>query len=251
MRFRLTLAVLLWGTALSATSHPDSLFQAANAFYAEGNYDAAIALYDSLLQQGWEAPELHYNLGNAWFRKQRLGPAILHYERGLLLAPGDADLRHNLAVARSHCQDDFGTLSEFFLHRIWRSLLEALRADTWALIGLGLFWLGAAGLVLWLLGPSRIWRKRGFLAGSALLLLSVLPFSLAASRAALERHSGAGIILVESVPLRSSPDEISQTVVLLHEGTRVRLLSELGEWRKVRLSDGREGWLPQGTFEEI
>ena len=251
MSFRLLFAAFLWSAPLSASPPPDSLFHTANDFYSEGNYDAAIALYDSLLQMGWEAPELHYNLGNAWFRKQRLGPAILHYERGLLLAPGDADLRHNLAIARSHCQDDFGTLSEFFLHRIWNNLLRALRADTWAIIALSLFWLGAAGLVLWQVGGSRSWRKRGFVLGCAFLLLSVLPFSLAAGRAALERHSGAGIILLESVPLRSSPDEISEAVVLLHEGTRVRLLSELGQWQKVRLSDGREGWLPKSAFEEI
>ena len=50
-------------------------------------------------ESGLESGELHYNLGNAWFRLGELGPAILHYERARRSMPRDDDLAANLALA--------------------------------------------------------------------------------------------------------------------------------------------------------
>ncbi len=71
--------------------------------YDDGDYEAAAAVWRTLLEEeaaGLDRAVLHYNLGNAEFRNGRLGRAMLHWERTLLLRPGDDDALANLALAR-------------------------------------------------------------------------------------------------------------------------------------------------------
>ena len=58
--------------------------------------------------RAWRRPILEFNLGDAYFRKGAVGPAIWAFERALALDPGDEDARYNaeqarkLATARAH-----------------------------------------------------------------------------------------------------------------------------------------------------
>lgn len=225
--------------------------QTANKAYEQGDFAQAAALYDSLLSEGYELAELHYNLGNAYFRQDQLGKAILHYERALILAPGDADALHNLAFAKQHTLDDFEEVPGFFLRVWWHRLCDLTTSSAWAILAIVLWVGGFGGLAVWQLSRVRRIRKTGFIAGIVLLVLSVLPLSLALSRAAYERHSGRAVILDATASLRSAPDEAGTQLLLLHEGTEIDLLEKLGDWKKVRLPNGEEGWLPVTCLEEI
>jgi len=82
-------------------------------------------------------------------------------------------------------------------------------------------------------------------------LVSLLPLSLALSRAAIEQHSGRAVILTPVASLRSAPDKAGTELLMLHEGTEIDMLEMLGDWEKVRIPNGEEGWLPLTDFEEI
>ncbi|MCH7991953.1 MAG: hypothetical protein IIC35_06005, partial [Gemmatimonadetes bacterium] len=54
-----------------------------------------------------------------------------------------------------------------------------------------------------------------------------------------------GVILVESVAVRSAPSRDDDlTLFEVHEGTRVRVDQRTGAWAEVVLDDGKVGWVP-------
>ena len=230
---------------------PGERMRAANDAFQSKQYQSAVEMYEALRGEGLSSAVLYYNLGNSYYRLGALAPAILNYERALLLRPRDRDTRHNLEVARAQLQDELEVLPEFFLLRWWRGLAFAFSATAWSVIGLLLLWLGIGGLVMWLFAGDRRQKVRGFVAGLILLTLCLLPFTLAFSRISLQQHSRTAIVMAPEIELRSAPDPESAEVLTIHEGLKVDLLDQISDWYKVRLQNGEEGWLPQTVVEEI
>ena len=73
-------------------------FQAAENAYASGLYQNAIDLYEQLIAEPFNQPELYFNLGNAAYKKGDLALAIKSYRRAQYLAPTDPDIRANLRL---------------------------------------------------------------------------------------------------------------------------------------------------------
>ncbi|MCR9290250.1 MAG: tetratricopeptide repeat protein [Bacteroidetes bacterium] len=226
-------------------------FQEANNFYQSKQYSKAIEVYEGILTQGEYSAELYYNAGNAYFRNGNLGKAIVNFERALLEDPGNEDIQYNLKIANENRIDEIDILQPFFLKQWWISLREMGSEGFWSGLGLLFLWLGVGGIVLWLIGQERTQKKKGFFVGIILLILSILPFSLASSRSKFEDNSEKAILISESIYLKSGPDDASTDILKIHEGLKVNLLDKIGEWHKVKLSNGEEGWLPEGVLEEI
>lgn len=230
---------------------PLELLHDSNEAYRGKAYREAIEGYEALAAAGYRSEALFYNLANSYYRIGALGRARLNYERARLIDPDDKDLLHNLAVLRREQADALEAIPEFFLLRWWKNTRRLLGEAGWSVSGLLLLWAGCGGLVLWLLGQKRSHRKWGFLIGIGLILLSVLPFSLAASRQAAVRNSDIAVVLTTEVVLRSAPDPQSKPILTIHEGLAVGLLDRIGEWYKVRLSNGEQGWLPMSSLERV
>ncbi len=246
-----SLAPALFFLVAGAFGQADGRFQQANDAFQKNDFKKAIQLYEQLADAGYASPELEYNLGNAWYRLDSPGRAILHYERASLLAPGDKDIRYNLNLVRRQLEDEIEPLPEFFLSHWWKKGRMALSSTAWGAVALALSWAGFIGLILWQLGKTRETRKKGFLAGLILLVLGVLPFSLALSRLSFEKNTGQAIVLEKTASLRSAPDEAGTEIFLLHEGAKVSLSEQLSGWWKVRLANGETGWLEAKVMEKI
>ncbi|MGB2050149.1 MAG: SH3 domain-containing protein, partial [Flavobacteriaceae bacterium] len=51
---------------------------------------------------------------------------------------------------------------------------------------------------------------------------------------------------------KSEPNLKSETVFILHEGAKIQILeSYKKEWSKIKLIDGKSGWLPNEAFKEL
>ena len=112
-------------------------------------------------------------------------------------------------------------------------------------------WVGLGGLIMWLFGVTRERKKQGFIAGLCFLLLSFIIYFLANSQANFEKNSQLAIVLDKKIELKNGPDKESSAVLEIHEGLKITLLDQIGDWYKVKLSNGDQGWLPVGSFEEI
>lgn len=232
-------------------ANPQAQFEAANAAYQKGDFLSAIDNYEQVLETGSFSEEVYYNLGNAYFKTDQLGKAILNYERAALNAPNDEDIQFNLAIANAKKVDDIGTIGKFFVTEWWQGLHKMFGSGIWGGLTILSLWAGIAGFVLWLLGESRDRKKQGFIGGIVLTLLSILLYFVASSQANFENNSGQAIVLANKVALKNGPDKISTEVMEIHEGLKVELLDQIGDWYKVKLSNGDQGWLPLGSLEEI
>ena len=249
-KYVLTLSFLMLGLMLRA-ENVEARLDSANTAYKNNNFAVAKELYESILAEGYESEIVYYNLGNSYYREGQKGRAILNYERALKLDSDDEDTLHNLKVARRSLLDNLEVLPSFFLSRWWDGMRKAMSAGAWAAVGLLLLWIGIGGIILWIWGTSRARKKLGFVLGIIMLLLSVLPFSLANSRRAYEQHTGYAILMEDEIALRSAPDANSTDILLIHEGLKVAVLDVIGDWYKVKLENGEQGWLPRESVEEI
>ncbi|MEO1258760.1 MAG: tetratricopeptide repeat protein [Bacteroidota bacterium] len=228
----------------------EELFQKANEAFQNNNFKEAIKLYEQIGAMNFQSTELEYNLGNAYFREKNIGKAILHYERALLISPGDEDVIHNLSLVRDQVSGR-DALPAFFLTAWWRNTRMALSSGVWGTLALVLWWLGCGGLCLWLFGKTREWRKLGFWVGVAGITLSLLPVSLAWSRMAFEENTRQAIIMQDQTTLKSAPDDAGSAILNLNEGEKIDLLDQLGGFWQVRLANGEKGWVSLEKVEEI
>lgn len=223
----------------------------ADSAYVQGNYQQAVALYDSLLSNG-VSPELYYNLGNAYYRLDDITHAILNYERALELAPGDNDIRFNLQMARSKTIDKIVPESEMFFVTWYHSLVNMASVDGWAVIALTMLSL-AIMLVLLYLFAGAVWvRKIGFFGAFFALILFIISNLFAWQQKQAHIDNKGAIIIESAVPVKSTPAENGTDLFILHEGTKVTIIdNSMREWKEIRVADGKQGWLETKQIENI
>ena len=223
-------------------------FDAANAAYADGRYEEAAAIYQSLLDEQPDAT-LYYNLGNTRFKQGELAQAILNYERALRLKPNYKDAQYNLAFAQSRITDNI-VEQDFFLSSWARTVRNNLSERTWWSISIGLFICALIALLLFLLGRELWLRKTAFHVAWIALLFSLIAGLNAGSLHQRNTLRNEAIITQGVVNVKSSPDRSGTDLFTIHEGTKVTIRETLGEWVNVRVGSN-EGWMKSGYLERI
>ena len=228
----------------------ESLTQA-NEAYAQEDYIKAIELYEQTAREHGVSSDLYYNLGNAYYKHNEFAKAILNYERALLLNPGDEDARFNLDMANTRIVDKIDPVGRFFLSVWFDSLRSFLSSNTWAVIGVVTFLLFIVGCYLYLFSRVVVVKKIGFFGGIVILLISIMANWFAWGLSDKVENRDAAIVFAPTVSVKSSPAESGTDLFVLHEGTKVLIMSKVGEWFEVKISDGNRGWLPASTIEII
>jgi len=231
-------------------SSAEQLIKKANDFYAKKQYDNALIVYLQVLDQGLEAPELYYNIGNVYFRKGEIAKAILFYERAYRLDPTNDKIKYNLDFANQFVQDKFEQVPEFFLKRWWHTLALLLSANVWAIVSLIFFLLLLVSIYIFLFAKQLIYRKIAFSLGFVFLLISVFAFSFAKTNYNYYTKSNEAIIMYTS-SVRSSPSDDGTELYILHQGVKVKVISISDGWYEVRLPNGSIGWIKREKLEKI
>ncbi len=229
----------------------ETIWDAANTAYINADYHGAIETYEKLLKRGYASEKLYYNLANACFKAGHYGKAILFYNRALRLSPGDADIRYNLDVANTFTKDKISVVPEFFLKTWIRTVRSSLGCTAWSLLSLGALALMFLLVLLYLLAGRLVWRKTGFYGMLVMFVCFVASTSFAISERNEQLDSTEAIVMSSSVSVKSSPDNSSTDLFVLHEGTKVRTVNELGDWREIVIADGKKGWVEARTIETI
>ena len=248
--YKTPLLGLLLGWFLPLCAQESTLKKAEEA-YAKEDYTQAIELYESVLKSYGESAMVYYNLGNAYYKAGKVAPAILNYERALLLNPGDSDTRFNLQVARQKTVDKIEPIGEFFLTRWIGTVEDVYSADGWAKWGVASFLLFIGCLVLFFFSKWIRLKKIGFFAGICFLLISLVANLFADSQQDKLLHRADAIVFASTVTVKSSPDASGTDLFILHEGTKVTIKSTLGEWSEIQLEDGNVGWMPSKEIQQI
>lgn len=246
----LALWLFVSGVTVAQTS-PDEASQA----YREQDYKKSIELYEQIIAEGLSenrgSADIYYNLGNAYFRDGQLGEAILNYERALLLAPGDSDIRHNLRFARTQTEDKIEVAGTLFLTNWIKSVQNLFSSNSWATIGIVLFilFLVCVGVYLFV---RFIWAKKtAFYSGLVIFILMIVANVFAFNQKKSLINRDTGIVMSGAISVKASPDTNSNELFQLHEGTKVKIRTTDGNWYEVEIANGSVGWTPKENVEII
>lgn len=242
--FLITLAVL-FGAARGIAQSSQQLFNQANTLYQQHRYDSALALYRQLINGQLINPELYFNAGNASFKSGHMGYAVYYFEKALQQSPGNAVIKNNLALAKQQATDKIDQVPTLFFIRWWHQMLHWHQPNVWMVGSVLLFWLvvffaGWRLLRRHSLKPAPRWTKWCIILCS---LLFCLYLSGAIGTWYQKTHHVFAVIIKTNEPLKTAPDDGSPDMLTVHEGLKVKITDAVNDWRKIKLADGKEGWV--------
>lgn len=233
-----------------ATDH-NALWDSANAAYNEGDYAKAAELYESILADNQHSAKLYFNLGNAYYKQDKLGKAILNYNRALRLAPADEDIRHNLEYATEATKDNIEEIPEFFLTTWVKKVRNLMGCDGWTIFSYAMLIVALIGALAYLLAEALTYRKAGFYTLCIAALLFIVSTIFAYNEREALVNSAEAIIMSSAAPIKSSPDRAATDLFVLHEGTKLTTGESIDGWVEIRIADGRKGWIESSRIEQI
>ena len=242
-RYTLLIYILAVVGLAQAQENSDALFERANAAYNVGNYDSAMILYEKIMADDLESVPLYFNMGNTYYKMHEYPMAIYYYEKALKLDPSNDDVQINLAIANRAIVDKIEPMPQSFLVKGWRNARAILSGDQWAWCSIVSFALLLFAGFIFLRSRKVGLRKLGFFAGLVFLLVFGLSVVFAVQLKQTSLSQDQAIIVTPTVTVKSSPNETSIDLFVLHEGSKVSLLETSNGWNKIRIANGSVGWL--------
>ena len=234
------------------TQYIDSLWNKATEAYSAGQWDMALQGYSSISAAGLESAPLYCNIGDAYFKLEDYPRAILYYERALKLDPSCSDARYNLGITSELIQDRIDVVPEFLLKSWARDVCYVLDSDSWAGLSIFCFAVFLAMLLLYLLSGRVAARRTGFFSAIVFILFAGMCLWFSLWQKSDYQRADSAIVMRPVSSVKSSPSsETSTDLFILHEGTKVTILDEVGDWRNISLADGRQGWMLSADMEII
>ena len=235
---------LVFPAILTVANTTKTQFNEANVLYEKGEYKAAAAVYHQLLDDGFDAAAIRFNLGNALYQSSQFGEAIVQYRKALALAPRDPDTLANLRFVREKLGNDTNISPHF-----WRRFLLQLTINEWTILTVIPFWIGVACGIFSFLSPKESNRWSVFSRISiAVFLISGLLLLCAAN----ERFGKSfAIVIRKEAVVRFGPFEESQSSHNLIDGVEVRILDSKDNWRQIRDPQNQTGWLKKDQIQML
>jgi tetratricopeptide (TPR) repeat protein len=247
--FVLLLVLVLPASVLFCSQDNASLYNSANELYAEGKYQEALDTYQNVLERGVKNPALYYNTANTYFKLGKIGYARLFYERALLLAPFDRDVRNNMQYLSESMKERIVPLySESFFKNVSNiTSYSTLRMMTF----IEIFFLAvfAATAHIYLLVPSVRDRVRRWVYTTGIIFVLLLS-GIVSYRLYTKKHPH-GVVTEKSIEVLSAPVGESEVIFVLFEGTKASLKENRGDWIRIWIADGREGWIQKDRIDFI
>jgi hypothetical protein len=248
-RMKHTIKIVLVITVLAAVSNSRGYageFESANQLYQSGEYIEAQNVYESLLERE-PFYELYYNLANAYFKNEKLGRAILNYERALALAPRDRDVIANLAYANQLIEFDVEDRRSWHV-RTLGVVLNRVQFEECLLATLLIYLAFVSQL-----GVALLYRAQKLLGRASIFLLSLVVLSSLLTFLKFT-NMGAGtqaIVTDATAEVRYGPSRSDRLAFRLVEGIKVAVKDNKEGWIRVELPDNRSGWTPQSSITNI
>lgn len=245
------LLVLTLCMSFSALSASAMTKKEADEAYSKGNYQQAIKTYEMLLKKTPSA-EIYYNLGNAYYRSDNIPQAIIAYNKALLISPADADIQHNLSVARTKTIDKMQPSQNTFIVAGWQAFVNIFNTNTWAYIAIISLILVVLLTLTYLFAEAVILRQLGFFGAVLLFVVFLLSNICAYSQYSAMNADDGAVIIISDCPVKKSPENNAADETVVHEGTHLTITDETVQgWYEVTLDDGTEGWIQSKAVERI
>lgn len=244
-----TIVILFLLFSLIAAAQSDSNFEKATTAYNEGAFEKAIDLYTAILEDGQHSAALYYNLGNSYYKLNDIPNSIYFYEKALLLDPKDPEILNNLGYAQQMTLDAIDTMPETGLSKFYKGIIHTLTFDQWAYMAIGFICLFVLLYILFYYFEYSTRKRWSFIGSMTSLLVAVLSVAFAFMTYNDFKANKPAIIFADEIEIQAEPNPASDAVFVLHAGTKVSVLEELNDWKKIRIADGKTGWIPSNNLK--
>jgi len=229
---------------------PDQLFYAGNISYQKMDYARAVEDYKKVLESGKVSSALYYNIGNAYFKLGKIGYAILFYEKARRLTPQDADLKSNLAYAKTLVGNPAYQLPLTNpVVSLIKKPFEDLSLRTITSSALILYVILVALLALFI--ANRVVGRKFRAMIILIFLLLTCNLTGLALRYYDDKIVSTGVVVQKSADAKYEPIDKSTTYYRIQEGDEVRVLKTRSSWRQIERADGKIGWVDASSVELI
>jgi tetratricopeptide (TPR) repeat protein len=227
------------------------VFDSANSYYSKGNYDKAIQLYERILTENVEAPELYFNLGNAYYKTDRIGLAILNYEKAKKMSAKDEDIENNLMLANLKTEDKINPLPKLFITDWLNGVTNLMSEKSWSLTSITLLCISLLLFACYFSSVAIALKKIYFYSALFLLIITIATFFLAEHKYSELKKDNYAVIIAPTSTINSSPAEKSTKLFILHEGAKVEITNEDSTWLEIKLANGNVGWVQKRDVGRI
>lgn len=245
------LFLLLMISTLAVAQNTDEIFNTANDLYKQDKLEEAVALYEKIEAEGMVSSELFYNLGNSYYKLNKVGPAIYYYEKALQLDPLNDDVKNNLVFAKRLALDNIEELPKTVFQKINQNFLQKFSYNQWALIVIVFSFLGSLLFLCFYFAGSPSKKRFYFVTSVLSFILLIFAFSITYQQYSFAKNNKIAIVFAEKTEVRNAPTLNSEEVFTLHEGTKVIVLDAIDNWKKIKIADGKQGWIIAEEIKEI
>lgn len=229
----------------------EELFKSANELYKNDQLEKAIEQYKKIEEQGFVSSELFYNLGNAYYKLNKVGPSIYYYEKALLLNPLNEDVQNNLVFAKRLALDNIEELPKTLFQKININILQKLSYNQWAIVAVVFSFLGSIFFLFFYLATTPSKKRFYFITSTLSFIFLIFTFFITYNQYTFAQNNKAAIIFAEKTEVRNAPTLNSEEVFTLHEGTKVVVLDAIDNWKKIKIADGKLGWIIADEVKEL
>ncbi|MBA65821.1 MAG: hypothetical protein CMG55_08475 [Candidatus Marinimicrobia bacterium] len=244
------LIIFAFFKSFSLSEPPNELFDQANKLYIQESYIESIKLYENILENNKGNSKIYYNLGNAYFRINKVGLAIWSYKNALRLNPRNKDISYNLTIAENYKVDRVTMPYTSFLLEKYRQVRMYLTADEWKLFG---------SLLFFALALNSLFRKMAILKNrfssnisQVLIIFIISVHILILDKYSQEKKSYDEAIFIKKTNALSGPlSDNHQILFEVNEGSLAEILRVNDDWVYIILLDGNTGWVKSETIRFI
>lgn len=238
-----------WLVALNSANASDSksLFQTANTYYKNKQYEEAEKIYTLLIKQDKKNANAYYNLGNTNYHLKHYVYAVLYYEKAKKLQPDNKYITRNLELTNNKLFSKIEFSKEFFVTKQLKNIAHTQTSRKWSIWMLAALWIGAIVLCIHFFTGNKYLFRLGALACIASISLSF--FTYAAYKS--EHQQNYAIVIEQNAYMKSTPVETMNAAQAVLAGLKVEIIDTDKNWWKIKLPNDKTGWIKRSSLELI
>ncbi|OOV17007.1 tetratricopeptide repeat protein [Flavobacterium sp. LM4] len=227
-------------------------FEKGNALYQKGQYQQAAQTYESIIKEDKQhSAELYFNLGNCYYKLNKVAPSIYNYEKALVLKPHDPETLNNLKFAKKLTIDEIKEVPKVGFAKLIQNFTGIFNYNNWAWISVGIAFAFLLSFIGYYFSQLTLSKRIYFIVMFVLLFALLLSVSAGITEKDHYNNDRPAIVFAEMTEVRSEPQKAGSSIFLLHEGAKVYVKEALENWKKIELTDGTEGWIDASAIREV
>ena len=158
---------------------------------------------------------------------------------------------NNIAFARNMTIDAIDVIPDVGFSKIINNVIQLLSFDDWAILAVVSVLLFVVLFLFYYFTYSTSKKRVAFIGSLGSLFIMILTLTLAFQKYNLVKKDKPAIVYVQESQVKSEPNLRSKEAFRLHEGTKVQILDTINNWKKIKLTDGKIGWISSEDIKEL